>query len=99
MKTIEAFDPERIADNKFVVVFSSKRFCSACKVLECTIDKMDTIKGIYIYEIDVDKYPDVATRYSVMALPTLLFFNNGKVMSMLAGAIPEMHLHDAIKGL
>ena len=47
MKIIEAFDPDRIADNKFVVVFSSLKHCSACKVLECTIDKMDTIKGIY----------------------------------------------------
>ena len=99
MKIIEAFDPAFIADGKFVVVFSSLKHCSACKVLECTIDKMDTIKGIYIYAIDVDKHPDVAARYSVMALPTLLFFNNGKVMSMLAGAIPEMHLHSAIKGL
>ena len=99
MKIIEAFDPKFIADDKFVVVFSSKHFCSACKVLERTIDKMDTIKGIYIYEIDVDKYPDVATRYSVMSLPTILFFNNGKVMSMSTGAISEVNLRVAMEEL
>ena len=98
MKTIEAFDPKRIADKNFVVVFSSFGFCNACRILDRTITLMPD-NNINIYEIDVDKYPDVATRYSVMALPTILFFKNGKVMSMLAGAIPESHLHEAMKEL
>jgi len=97
MKIIEAFDPQFIADNKFVVVFSSLKHCPACKVLKRTIGRMKQVSGIYIYEIDVDKHADVAARYNVMSLPTILFFNKGKIMSMLSGAI--LHLHEAIEAL
>jgi len=99
MKIIEAFDPQFIADDKFVVVFSSLKHCPACVRLKQTINRMQQVNGIYIYEIDVDKYAEVAARYNVLALPTILFFKKGKVMSMLAGSISEMHLREAIEAL
>ena len=97
MNISSASDPKRIKDKNFVVVFSSLVHCSACRTLKQTIGRMPD-NGINVFEIDVDKHFEVAARYHVIALPTILFFRNNKVRAMLTGAISEMHLYEAMEG-
>ena len=42
-----------------------------------------------VVKIDTEKYPDIATRFGVQALPTLMLFKDGAVVDRIEGAPPE----------
>lgn len=99
MKIIEANSIDLIADSRFVVVFTSKIHCGACKTLEKTIARMP-ITPFYIYSIDVDDYPDEASKYSVMSLPTILFIgSNHRVIDEINGTTSSDTLLQKMEGL
>ncbi len=97
MKIIEANRIDRIADKTFVVIFSSKIHCQACKVLQRTIAAMP-LQPFYFYEIDVDQHPDEGSSYSVLSLPTIMFIRNNKIATSLTGAVSANKLTNAIEG-
>jgi thioredoxin 1 len=41
-----------------------------------------------VSKVDVDQCPDIAQRYGVMSIPTLMVINGGKVVSKAVGAQP-----------
>jgi thioredoxin-like negative regulator of GroEL len=45
-----------------------------------------------VAKLNVDQNPVTASRYSVMSLPTLLFFRDGKVVDTAAGALPRQEI-------
>ena len=42
-----------------------------------------------IYSLDIDASPDVAARYGVMSVPTLILFKEGQVAKQMVGAYPK----------
>jgi thioredoxin 1 len=46
---------------------------------------------------NVDENQAVFSRYSIRAIPTLLIFNNGKVVHSVTGIVPRSTLEEAIK--
>ena len=53
---------------------------------------------IKIYKINVDKNPDVARSYGIMSIPTLVLYNDGKVIKQTLGYMPSDELESWIKG-
>lgn len=43
-------------------------------------------------EVDLDKSPDLAARYGVQSIPTVLLFKDGMVVDRLIGAVPKQSL-------
>ena len=56
-----------------------------------TIDKLagDYAGRVKVAKVNVDDAPDLATRYGIRSIPSLLFFNNGHVVDQLVGVQPE----------
>ncbi|MEO6906597.1 MAG: thioredoxin domain-containing protein [Abditibacteriaceae bacterium] len=78
-------------DNKPVMIDFYADWCSACKYLDKNIytapDVIKESKGFINLKINTDKDTDIASRYKVYALPTLIFLDgNGKVLWRLEGA-------------
>ena len=44
------------------------------------------------FKVDVDKCPDLAMRYGIMSIPTLMLFKNGEVLDKKIGVQPEGEL-------
>jgi thioredoxin 1 len=44
---------------------------------------------ISFYSVDVDESPNLAQRFGVMSIPTMILFNNGKEIDRVTGAVPE----------
>ena len=40
-------------------------------------------------KLNVDEHGEIATRYNVRGIPTLLLFNNGQVQDQIVGAVPR----------
>lgn len=61
-------------------------WCGPCKMLAPVLEQLDK-EGVpfQIVKVDTDEVPDLAMEYNVQAIPTLIFFSNGKVINRTMG--------------
>ncbi len=66
-------------------------WCGPCKALAPVIDELanEFAGKAKIGKLDTDANRDVSTRYSVSAIPTVLFFQNGEVKEKFVGLRPK----------
>jgi len=58
-------------------------------MLSPILDDLAIEQKINIVKIDVEAEPDLATKYSITSLPTILIFKDGKVAATLIGSRPK----------
>lgn len=64
---------ELVKDGKPIVDFYAD-WCGPCKMLLPILDEIDFTD---VLKVNVDKFPEIAKRFGVMSIPTLVFFSNG----------------------
>lgn len=81
------------ADNKFVLVDFSAVWCGPCKKLTPVIDDLaKDLPSIKFVKADIEELDDLATEYSVEAVPTLVLLIDGKEVARLEGALGKSAL-------
>lgn len=62
-------------------------WCGPCKMMAPIVEGLaKSFEGrVLVGKIDLDEHPEVATRFNVMSIPTLIFFKGGKEHSRLVG--------------
>lgn len=65
-------------------------WCGPCKSLAKTLEKIETDKLVYVF--DIDDYPEKAKEYGIRGVPTLVMVDEGKEISRLVGAKSETEL-------
>ncbi len=78
-----------------ILVFESD-LCAYCKALKPTIEKLKE-EGYNIEEIDVNKNKDLAEKFGVRYLPTVIYIKDGKVIDYVIGLKPEEVIEKAKK--
>lgn len=68
--------------NKRVLVDFYADWCGPCRMLSEVLKNVSTID---ILKVDVDKHRDIAQKYGIMSIPTLILFDNGKVIKTHTG--------------
>ena len=73
-----------------MIDFWSER-CPPCRLIAPLIEELaKELSGKVVFgKLDVDRNPSTATRFGVMAIPTLLVFRNGEVVDRIVGAVPK----------
>ena len=78
--TSETFDQAVNAGDDLVVVDFFATWCGPCKMLTPTVEKMAELHPeVHFYKVDIDEDMDLATRFKVMSVPTLLYFRSSSV--------------------
>ncbi len=82
------FDESIGAAETPVVVDFWAEWCGPCKMIAPVLEEIAREHGdtLQIAKLNVDENPNVARRYDVMSIPTLLVFRNGEVAKRLVGA-------------
>ena len=84
-------------ENKLLFVDVYTSWCGPCKMLAPTVEKMAELHPeVHFYKVDIDEDMDLATRFKVMSVPTLLYFRRGVVANKTIGVISASEMEQAI---
>lgn len=88
-------------DNKdgLVVVDFFATWCGPCKMLSPVYDSVETEMEdkAEFYKVDIDQSMELAERFVVTTVPTVIVFKDGKEMDRLVGFIPKENLKSKIE--
>ncbi|MFO8143160.1 MAG: thioredoxin [Dehalococcoidales bacterium] len=95
------FESEVIKSDLPVVIDLWAPWCGPCRMVGPVIEKLaEKYDGkVKFCKLNVDENQQTAVTYSVMSIPTLLFFKDGKVADTVIGAMPEQALKPRVDAL
>ena len=89
------------SENLLLIDFWAE-WCGPCKMLTPIIEELSveySQKGVTIAKCDIEANNDLAVRFGIRNIPTILFFKNGQIVDKQIGAVPKHTLEEKIKNL
>ena len=92
------FDETVASSDLPVLVDFWAEWCGPCKAIAPILDEISTEHGdrVRVAKLNVDDNPDIARRYDVMSIPTLILFKEGTAEARLVGAKGKNQLIEEI---
>ena len=89
---------ELLQDSRLVIVDFWATWCGPCRMLSPILDQVEEEMAdkISVVKVNVDDADEVAARFRIMSIPTLLFFKNGQIVDKTVGAMPKNVLVEKI---
>ena len=92
------FDSAVSGANKALIDFYAD-WCGPCRMLAPTIEAIAEERGdVLVAKVNVDNSPELAVRYGISSIPTVLVFNNGELKSKVVGLRSKGQLLEEIDG-
>lgn len=96
--TEATFDNEVLASSLPVLVDFTATWCGPCRMLGPLLEKIaEGMPEVRIVKVDIDRSGPLASKYGVMAVPTMLFFRGGKQIDKLVGLKSDAEIRRAIQ--
>jgi len=96
-----SWDSEVMKTAELVMVDFLAVWCGPCQMVAPIVDELanEYAGKVKVRKLNTDENPEVAGRYQVMSIPTILFFKNGQVVEKLVGARPKRQFKEMIDQL
>jgi thioredoxin 1 len=92
----EASFEKAINADAVVVVDFYADWCGPCKMLKPVLDELSNA-GHTIYSVNVDESKELAIKYHISSIPTVLFFKKGKQVDQFVGLKDDSEIEEMIK--
>ncbi|QXJ28175.1 Thioredoxin [Saccharolobus shibatae B12] len=91
---------EFITKNKIAVVDFWAEWCAPCFILAPVIEELaNDYPKIAFGKLNTEENQDIAMRYGIMSLPTVMFFKNGEPVDQILGAVPREEIEIRLRSL
>jgi len=88
--TLNNFEQEVLKSDKPVLLDFWATWCGPCRMVSPVIDEIaEERDDIKVGKVNVDEQMELAAKYGVMSIPTLVVMKNGEVVNQKVGAIPK----------
>ena len=97
--TVANFDREVLSSDVPVIVDFWAEWCMPCKMVDPVLKELasDYEGKLKVGKVDVDNHGDLAARFGIVSIPTLLVFKGGEQVGQQVGAAPKHKIEALIK--
>ncbi len=97
----KSWETEVVQAPELVMVDFWAVWCGPCQMVAPIVEELATeYEGkVRVRKLNTDENPEIAGRYQIMSIPTILFFKNGQPVEKLVGARPKRQFKEVIDSL
>lgn len=99
--TSAAWDKEVLQGSGLIMIDFWAVWCGPCRMIAPTIEELakEYAGKIKVGKLNTDENPDVASKYKIMGIPTIMFFKDGQKVDQIVGVVPKPQLKAKIDAL
>ena len=99
--TNDTFDSVVLQSKSLVMVDFWATWCGPCKIVAPVVEELakEYAGRVTFAKVNTDENSDLASRYNIRGIPTLMFFKEGKMMDQVVGAVPTAQLKSKLDSL
>ena len=84
------FHSEVLNSDKPVLLDFFASWCGPCRMVGPILDEIaEEREDIKVCKVNIDEQPELANRFRIMSVPTLMVFKDGKIVEQSVGAMPK----------
>lgn len=84
--TSENFQEEVLAENKMVLVDFFADWCYPCQMMSPVVEEISQVNHIKVGKVNIDENQELAEKYGIESIPTMIVFKNGEEYKRQIGA-------------
>lgn len=101
MKIVNKDELDAVIKDGVVLVDFFATWCGPCKMLSPVLEELSAeMEGkATIVKVDVDQSQELAMKFGIMSVPTMIIFKNGEAVKQLSGFMPKPQLENALNSV
>lgn len=74
-------------------------WCVPCKAIAPHVEAIakEHSSSLKVGKVDIDENPEIAAKYGIRSIPTLMLFKNGQPVDQIVGALPRAKIEDMVR--